>query len=270
MRYVSIKDLPGYDRSADAYSQLFHFFLDGECDGVVTHTHYARNTFIRDALGGGGALGCDVEPIGPVEGEYVYSIPFRDDADDPLKDAASYAHALLIADYAKAPIEDAFFPVNPRVAAGCGAGPTDDDQDLVFGFRDMIGYFFIGVVGLAVAVVGVLVGKGEARYRAARPEPGAAAGAADAVDDGDAEAPLNAIRRELADIRERLDARAPSPLPSPRGQRKKRGARRAPKALVSRALVLSRLQEDELGDIELPGGRDETAPSLCGGSFLYD
>ena len=160
--------------------------------------------------------------------------------------------------------------MNPRVAAGCGAGPTDDDQDLVFGFRDMIGYFFIGVVGLAVAVVGVLVGKGEARYRAARPEPGAAAAAADAVDDGDAEAPLNAIRRELADIRERLDARAPPPIPSPRGQRKKRGARRAPKALVSRLQAVSRLQEDEIGDIELPGGRDETAPSLCGGSFLYD
>jgi len=120
----------------------------------------------------------------------------------------------------------------------------------------------------------LLVGKGEARYRAARPEPGAADAAADAVDDGDAEAPLNAIRRELADIRERLDARAPSPLPSPRGQRKKRAAaRRAPKALVSRLQAVSRLQEDEIGDIELPGGRDETPPSVlsvCGGSFLYD
>jgi hypothetical protein len=33
--------------------------------------------------------------------------------------------------------------------------------------------------------------------------------------------------------------------------------------------VLSRLQEDEIGDIELLGGRDETAP-VCGGSFLCE
>ena len=242
IRYVDVTELDGFDYDLEHYSQLFHFLLDGACDGVVTHTHYGRNTFIRDALNDGGTLGCDVEPVGPEEGEYVYSIPFRTDADDPLWAAASYAHAMLIDEYEKMPIEDKFFPVSPRVAAGCGTGTTDDDEDLVFHLRDMVGYFFVAAVGLSAVFLSIFVGKAARACRPPAAEPAEeddkrdaadesfeAAAADEEVPPGD-EDPLEAIRREIGSLRDdllsstsprRLKPRPPRRSPPPRRRLKK-------------------------------------------------
>ena len=181
-----------------------------------------------------------------VEGEFIYSIPFRADEDDPLWAAASYAHALLIDGYEKTPIEEKFFPVNPRVAAGCGSGPTDDDQDLVFNFKDMVGYFFIGVVALAVAVVAILIGKGAKKYRARRARPDAPE-EPPSVFEEDVETPLEAVRREIRGLREQLEA----------SERKGREQQRSRRKSRSR----ERRNEVELA----PKGDEPEAPSLlCG------
>ena len=68
IRGVSLRDLDLYDPGAERYAQLFEALRQGECSGIVTWTHYARNVIVNDRLKGGAPTGCDVEIVGPEEG----------------------------------------------------------------------------------------------------------------------------------------------------------------------------------------------------------
>ncbi|KAH8072152.1 hypothetical protein JL720_11192 [Aureococcus anophagefferens] len=116
-----------YGESTEWYAQLFRALREGQCSGIVTWTHYARNVIINDQLQGGEPTGCDIEPVGPEEGTVYYSIPMRRDDDDPLRAAASYVLGALTADNTILALTDRYFPSDPLLAAGCGA--QDDDAN---------------------------------------------------------------------------------------------------------------------------------------------
>ena len=129
IRGVSLRDLPGYDPDAERYAQLFRALRAGQCSGIVTWTHYARNVIINDQLKQGEPTGCDVEPVGPEEGNVYYAIPWKRDESDPLRAATSYVLAALTADNAVLDLSEQYFPTDPLLAAGCGT--RDDDLSLI-------------------------------------------------------------------------------------------------------------------------------------------
>ncbi|KAH8047476.1 ionotropic glutamate receptor [Aureococcus anophagefferens] len=173
IRGVSLRDLDGYDPSLERYAQLFRALREGQCSGIVTWTHYARNVIINDQLQGGEPTGCDIEPVGPEEGTVYYSIPMRRDDDDPLRAAASYVLGALTADNTILALTDRYFPSDPLLAAGCGA-QDDDANDQQYTLRDMVGYFVIAAVAVGAGLLGYCV-EALARLVAARrhaPEAG--------------------------------------------------------------------------------------------------
>lgn len=220
MRVVDLESLSSYEPGEASYCQLFRAVRNGECDGVVTYTHYARHLFVYDdclARARGVAdddmdysTTCDIEPTGPEESVVYYSVPFRY-TDGPIKAAHDWLLALLTEENYVATLQEKYFPSDPFRRAGCDTKEDDADEAIKYDMADMAGYFLIALAAVVLGSAGYGLEKLVKRRRRGRRMRDGAAAAGPGPDDSarsDADSDdVAALRRDLEELQAKLDDR---------------------------------------------------------------